>query len=354
VLPGGTREVRSRPPRSWITKAGAWLDRAAFKPASLPDDLVTLIALAPPIIAGLVIFRSVAAEMLAIAAVTGLIGVAVAHWLWRHQMPHPGAGPLIAALFGVALVGTGASFATTAEVATLAVVLEVLRGRFLPAVRAQAGLLAWAMVALVTRGAVSAYVNPANGQTFDDPIGLWYQFFSPGAAAVDPIKLYVGNVAGPAFATSLLAVAIGVAWLAYARRVSLVVLFGFFVGAVLAINTFHWDALFQLDSGPTWFVAGLILADRRLLPDSWAVRPTLGFAAGLFAVGLRRPAPGAWFGAHGLEVAFITIAVIQAVMAIIVVVYWSAAMGMERLRRERRLRQREANLRAVKTISRAS
>ena len=53
----------------------------------------------------------------------------------------------------------------------------------------------------------------------------------------------------------------------------------------MAIYTFHWDPLFQLDSGPTWFVAGLVLADRRLLPDSWAVRPTLGFAGGLFAVG---------------------------------------------------------------------
>ena len=70
---------------------------------------------------------------------------------------------------------------------------------------------------------------------------------------------------------------------------SIVLLFSFLIGSLVAIYTFRWDPLFQLDSGPTWFVAGLILADRRLLPDSWAVRPTLGFAAGLFAVGLRRP-----------------------------------------------------------------
>ena len=313
-----------------------------------------MVALAPPIAAGLVIFKLPAAEMLAIAMVAGLAGVAVAHWLWRHHMPHPGAGPLLASLVGVALVGAGTSLIVAAEVAVVAVALEVLRARFLPAVRAQAGLLAWAVVALVTRGGPSVYVNPANGQPFGDPIGLWYQFFSPGAAAVDPVRLYVGNVAGPVFATSLLGVAVGVAWLAYARRVSLVVLFGFFVGALLAINTFRWDALFQLDSGPTWFVAGLILADRRLLPDSWAVRPALGFAAGLFAVGLRRPAAGAWFGAHGIEVAFVTIAVIQAVMVVVGVAYWSTSMALERWRRTRRLRQREANLRVVKTASRAS
>jgi hypothetical protein len=37
-------------------EAGKALDRAAFRPASLPDDLVTAIAL-PPIVAGLIIFR---------------------------------------------------------------------------------------------------------------------------------------------------------------------------------------------------------------------------------------------------------------------------------------------------------
>ena len=71
----------------------------------------------------------------------------------------------------------------------------------------------------------------------------------------------------------------------------------------------------------------------------------------LFAVGLRRPDPGAWFGAHGIEVAFFVIATIQAVMAVVVIAYWYASVAMERWRRTRRLRQREANLRAVKTIS---
>src|SRR5205814_10234890 len=143
-------------------------------------------------------------------------------------------------------------------------------------------------------------------------LATWYQFFSPASAPIDPVRLYVGNIPGPVFATSLLAIAIGVAWLAYARRVSLVVLIGFMVGSLVAIYSLHWDPLFQLDSGPTWFVAALILADRRLLPDAWALRPALGFAAGLFAVGLRRPPQGTWFGNHGLDVAFSPVATIQA------------------------------------------
>ena len=329
-----------------LAKAGAWLDRAAFKPATLPDDLITAIALCPAVIAGLVLFHTAAFEMLGIALVAGAVGVGVAHLAWRRHRPRPGAGALLAAIVGVALVGAGASVIVTAEVAVLAVILEVLRARYIPVIRAQAGLLAYAAIAVVTRGGPFAYINPANGKPFGDPIGTWYHFFSPASAPIDPIRLYVGNVPGPVFATSLLGVAVGIAWLAYARRVSLVVLCAFLIGAFVAINTFHWDPLFQLDSGPTWFVAGLLLADRRLLPESWAVRPLLGFAAGLFAVGLRRQG-------YGIEAALLTVAAVQAVMAVLVIVLWAMSVTLERWKRDRRLRQREANLRAIKTVQRA-
>jgi NQR2, RnfD, RnfE family len=354
VLSGGARELKARWPRSWIVKAGNGLDRAAFKPSTLPDDLVTAIALLPPVAAGLIIFRLAAVQILVIAIAAGLVGLIAARLIWRGHPTRPGLNILLAPVFGIALVGSGASLLIPIEISVLAVVLEVLRTRYMPAIRAQVGLLAYAVIALATRGAAAAYVNPADGKPFGDPIGTWYLFFTPASAPIDPVRLYVGNVPGPVFATSLLAVAVGIAWLAYARRVSIVLLFSFLVGSLVAIYTFHWDPLFQLDSGPTWFVAGLVLADRRLLPDSWAVRPTIGFAAGLFAVGLRRPEHGAWFGAHGLEVAFFVVATIQAVMAVVVIAYWSASMSMERLRRTRRLRQREANLRVVKTITRTS
>ena len=329
-----------------LAKAAAWLDRAAFKPATLPDDVVTAIGLCPAVIAGLVLFHVAAFEMLGIALVIGGVGVVVAHLAWRHHLPRPGSGALLSAVFGVALVGAGASTIVTAEVAVLAVILEVLRARYAPVIRAQAGLIAYAAVALATRGAPFTYINPANGKVFSDPIGTWYHFFSPASAPIDPIRLYVGNVPGPVFATSLLAVAVGVAWMAYARRVSLAVLCAFLIGALVAINTFHWDVVFQLDNGPTWFVAGLLLADRRLLPESWAVRPLLGFAAGLFAVGLRRQG-------YGIEAALFTVATVQALMAVLVIVMWSISVTLERWKRDRRLRQREANLRTIKTVQRA-
>ena len=330
-----------------LARLGAWLDRAAFKPASLPDDLVTGLALLPAVVAGIVIFKVPAAQMLGVALAAGSIGVLIGYWFFRRQFRSSVATPLLAAVFGVALIGAGAGLVVAAETAVLAVVLEVLRVRYMPAIRAQSGLLAYAAVALLTRGRPFAYVNPANGAPFGDPIATWYRFFSPASAPIDPIRLYVGNVPGPVFATSLLAVAVGVAWLAYSRRVSLVVLVAFAAGAGLAIYTFRWDALFQLDSGPTWFVAGLLLADRRLLPDSWSIRPVLGFAGGLFAVGLRH-------NGLGIEAAFFTVAAVQAIMAVLVIAYWAGSMLFERWKRTRRLRQREANLRVVKPISRAS
>jgi Na+-transporting NADH:ubiquinone oxidoreductase subunit NqrB len=323
------------------------VDRAAFRPSTLPDDLVIGLALLPPIVAGLVIFKAPAVEILGIAVAAGVAGIVVSQLLWRHQRPRSGAGPLIAALFGVALVGVGASVVLVAEIAALAVVLEVLRARYIPAIRAQAGLIAFAAVTLISRKATLIYFDPHGGDNTRDPIATWDQLFHQSAWVPSPIKLYVGDVAGPVFATSLLAVAVGVAWLAYARRASLAVLVSFLVGALVAIFYFKWDVLFQLDSGPTWFVAGLVLANRRYLPESWALRPMLGFAVGLFAVGLRK-------SSYGIEAAYFSVATLQAVMAVIVLVYWAASVWRERWKRTRRLRQREANLRVVKTISRAS
>ncbi|MDQ6880058.1 MAG: RnfABCDGE type electron transport complex subunit D [Candidatus Dormibacteraeota bacterium] len=323
-----------------LARPAAWLDRAAFNPASLPDDLITGIALAPTVAAGLVIFKFPAVEMLGIAVASGIAGQLASRWIWRREVPRPQPSAVIAAIVGVALVGTGAALLTSIEIAAAAVILEVLRARFIPAIRAQVGLLAFAVIALITRGAPLAYVNPASGRLFPDPIALWY--VQPSLpSSYDPVTLYVGNVAGPVFATSMLAVCIGIAWLAYARRLSFVVAVGFLAGAVVAIAAYHWDYVTHLDSGPTWFVGGLLLADRRNLPGSWAIRPVMGLSGGLLATGLR-------VRGYGIEAAFLTVAGVQAVMAVFVVLLWAASLGTERLHRNRRLRQRDAQLRVVK------
>jgi NQR2, RnfD, RnfE family len=328
-------------PKAWLHSGAAWLDRAAFSPASLPDDLISGIALAPMVAAGVILFRLPALEMLLVALGTGVAGSLFTRFVWRHDIPRPQPSPLIAALVGVALVGPGSSLGISIAIAAAAVILELLRARYIPAIRAQTGLLAFAGLALVSGGAPLVYINPASHRSFfPDPIALWFSQPSlPGS--YDAITLYVGNVAGPVFATSLLAVGIGIAWLAYARRLSFAVAIAFLVGAGFAIVAYHWDYVVHLDSGPTWFVA-MLLADKRYLAPSWTLRPVLGFSAGLLSVALR-------VRGYGIEAAFLTAAGVQAVMAVLVVVLWAASFGSERMQRNRRLREREAHLRIVKT-----
>ena len=302
------------------------------------------VALTPPVVAGLVIFKLPAVEMLAIALIAGIAAQLISRLLWRGLIPKPETSPIIAAVMGVALVGAGAPLLISAEVVVLAVVLEVLRARYTPAVHAQPGLIAWAVVTLATRGGTLAWVNPNGGNPLE-PFAIWH-LFPPGAAPVDPIRLYVGNDPGPVFATSLMAVAVGIAWLTYARRLSPVVALCFLLGALLPIALFHWDFLFHLDSGPMWFVGGLILSDRRSLPTSWALRPLLGFLAGAFSVALRSPQ----LGSRGLEVALFTVAATQALVALVVVAIWGIKSTTQRRERARLLRRRDEQLRAINHV----
>ncbi len=317
-----------------------WLDRVAFSPDTLPDDLVIGLALTPTVIAGLIFFKLAALEMLVVALFFGAAAQLVCRFLFRKYIPKPEASPVIAALIGVALVGPGATLLISVEVALLAVILEGLRARYTPAVHAQPGLIAYALVAIATRGAPFVYVNPANGKPFADPIAIWAKFFGPGAAPIDPIRLYVGNVPGPVFATSVMAVLIGVAWLAYAKRLSPVVTLGFLLGAIVPAAIYHWDFLFQLDSGPLWFVGALVLSDRRLLPGSWAMRPIIGFTAGLLSLGLRSRG-------YGVEAAIFVVAALQALIGLVVVLVWTISGTSKRRERGRLLRKRDEQLRAT-------
>ena len=296
--------------------------------------------------------------MLAVAITVGLVGQLLSLGVWREHNPRPQASPLIAAIIGVALIGPGAPLVTTASVAIAAVILELLRARLVPSVRAQAGLIAFALVTVITMSRLSggaihfvtsatgAYLNPSTMKPFADPVGIWLAYFGGPAAPIDPIRLYVGNVAGPVFATSLLAIAISLVWLWYARRLSLVVVIGVLVGALIPISVYHWDALFQLDSGPLWFVGALLLADRRSLPDSWAVRPLMGLAAGLISVSLRSRG-------FGLEATLLTVAALQATFAVIVIAMSLASAARAGWTRSRRIRRRRAQLRVVEGVSKA-
>ena len=257
--------------------------RLAVAPETAPPAVIAGIALAGPVAAGIVFFRTAALEMLAIALVAGGADHLVARLLKQPVQ----VTPILPAVVGVAMVGTGASLVWSAAVAVLAVVLDLGRTRLTPTARVQVGLVAYAIVLLVSRGAPAAYVSPGSGAAMAEPIRLWLDYYGGGQAPIDSVRLYVGNVAGPVFATSVLAVAIGAAWLWYSGRLSILVVLTFLAGTLVPITVYHWSAAFQLDSGPLWFAAALVLADRRTLPTSTVGRPLLGLAAGLVAMGAR-------------------------------------------------------------------
>jgi hypothetical protein len=285
---------------------------AVFEPETLPPGLVVAIAVTPSVLAGLVFFKVLAVEALTLAlAIGGLLQVLA----WRLRLGS-GIAPLVATVIAVALLGPAAPPAWIGVAAALGGALELARRRWLPSLRMEAGLVAAVAVFLASRGLTAAYLNPGGLKPLAEPIRLWSAYYGGAAAPIDPVRLYVGNVPGPMFATSLVAVVIGAAWLWYAHRLSLAVLLGFGAGAAIPIALWHWNPGYQLDSGPAWFVIALLLADRAYLPDSRASRPLLGFAAGIAGVGVRRQG-------FGIEAVFAAVTGLQLAVAAVEGAEWA-------------------------------
>jgi hypothetical protein len=114
-----------------------------------------------------------------------------------------------------------------------------------------------------------------------------------------------------------MAVIIASAWMWYSRRLSLVVLLGFVLGALVPIRLLGWNASFQLESAPVWFAVALILADRQRLPAGLASRPLLGFTAGVVTMALR-------VRGFAVEGAFLTVAGLQLTVSVVEGLGWTA------------------------------
>ena len=278
------------------------LEKAAFKPTELPPAAAIAIAIAPSVVMGLVFFKVAALIMLALAVGAG----SLAHLGARLAKLPLGTSPILPAVVGVAVVGPATPLQWVLLVAVGGAVLELARARWLPQARIQTGLVAFAAIFLATGGVTAAYLNPNGLKPLVEPIRFWQQY--GGSSAFDPIRLYVGNVPGPVFTTSLMAVLVGAAWLWYAGRLSPGVAVTFAIGALLPVALLRWNLAFQLESGPSWFAVLLVLADRRYLPPSGASRPLLGLAAGVGGVALRSKG-------YGVEAIFLVVAALQVAVA---------------------------------------
>jgi hypothetical protein len=325
-----------------LGKTGA-IDRALFKPDTLPPSAVLSLAVLPPVVAGLILFRLAAGEMLVLAIAVG----GIAHLAARLIRQRLDVSPVVPAVVAVGLIGPGASTAWALGMAAAAATLELARVRIAPRFRIHAGLLAYSALYLLGRGGPAAYLKPASAQPFPEPVALWQRFYEAGASPIELVTLYVGNVAGPVFATSLLAVVVGAAWLWYARRLRLGVVIAFALGACIPITLMRWNFGYQLDSGPLWFVVALAFADRSQLPRGVAARTLMGFAAGVVVLAVR--ARG-----FAIEAAPLAIVGLQIVVAIVEGVGWLAAERDLVRERSRRLRERASQIRFLNPLQRGS
>ncbi len=308
----------------------ARFEKGIFQPETLSEDGVVAIALIPPVAMGLLFFRGYAAAALGVALA---VGAALQLLAWRLRL-RAGVAPLVAAVFAVALLGPATPVNWFVIGAALAGGLEVARRRWTPRLQFQPGVLVPAAILFAAPDLRAAYLNPGRLRPLAEPVRLWWQYAGGSAAPIDPERLYIGNVPGPLFATSVLAVAVGAAWLWYARRLSPAVVLGFAVGAALPILMLHWSPSYQLDSGPAWFAVALILADRRLLPGWAASRLLLGFAAGVAGVGLRSRG-------FGIEAAYLAVAGLQVTVSAVEGIDWFFARR-RRLAREEGVRTHPA------------
>ncbi|MDQ6898316.1 MAG: RnfABCDGE type electron transport complex subunit D [Candidatus Dormibacteraeota bacterium] len=277
-----------------------------LKPQTAPDTYVFALALLPSIVGGILLFKEPAVLLLGLAVGVGCIAQIPVLFLKRFA----GGAPLLSAVVATALVGPNTPLLLVAGLASAAAAAELLRARFLPSLRFQVGLAAYAAVVIATQGAPAAYLRPDLATPAPEPIRLWLEFYGGRKMPIDITRLYLGNVAGPVFATSLLAQVLGAAWLWYARRLSLVAVLGSLIAGTAVTLAFGWAPGYQLVSGPLWFGLALLLGDRLNLPRNQLLQLLAGLLGGGAALAVRSRG-------YAIEGSLVAVAAVQLASAVV-------------------------------------
>jgi len=152
------------------------------------------------------------------------------------------------------------------------------------------------------------HLSPIDLRHLEEPIQLWRHF----QLAVDPLRLYTGNVAGPLGATSMMTATFAVLLLAYARRASWHYILGFFAPIAIITAITRRPLTVYLLSGPALVFAGLLGGDMGRLPRSRWWRTGGGIAAGTVAALLLFSGLGWQAFGSGVTVAALGLALLQA------------------------------------------
>ena len=247
-------------------------------------------------LAGLYFFRMAAAQTLA-ASVAGALLVLLVLYVGLHRVglrlfsriwPGPSEA-LSTALLVACLCPPGLPPALVAGLGAAAVLAEGLQRRVLPPLALSGVLLAWGVAWLWWARTGLPLLAPGTLRSLGEPILLWTTY----QIAVDPLRLYAGNVAGALGATSFGLAAIGVLVLGYTRRVSWLFLAGFYAPPLAALLVTRRPLTVYLLCAQALVLGGIVAAEVRRLPRAWPWRLAGGIVAGAISAALLLQGRGA-------------------------------------------------------------
>jgi len=288
------------------------------QPEQLTYDLAYALALLPLVIAGIIFFLQQALLLFALSFLAGIVCL-LAIQLARLTFGLPAwigfkaSHPLVASVLIACFFSPRTPAWVAATMVILFIVIDTLLWPQLQRVMLHPALVIFGLLFLIDRQLGIGFVNPFDGRHLDDPLLLWYKL----QIVIDPVKLYVGNVPGPIGVTSAAAVLLGLIYLWYTRKVSLGLIAGFLGGVAVVALAIRADLGFQLASGPSLFVAGYVVADRRrvLLDERFAF--LFGVAAGVATMILRWYGQGLQAAWEGLLLASVVVTLVLRVQALL-------------------------------------
>jgi hypothetical protein len=239
--------------------------------------------------AAVLFFRELALEALGAALGGGLL-VLVALYLGFHQLGirvvdrvWPGVSRALATALIVGCVcPPGLPLPLVAALGSAAVLIEGVQRRLVVPLALGGVLLAWPVAWLWHASAGQPLLAPFQLKPLDEPIMLWTRF----QLAVDPVRLYTGNVAGALGGTSFGLAALAFLVLAYARRSSWIYLLAFYMPPLAALVATRQPLTVYLLSGEAMLLAGVVAAELRKLPRAWQWHVGSGAVAGAISATL--------------------------------------------------------------------
>ena len=302
--------ARSAGPELIIGRVRARLVNFLEQPELADEGLLRLVSAMLLAAGGLFFFRVRAVPVLVACLVGGAVILAVL-WAGFHRlgvrqvgsyMLSPARG-MATALLVFCLMPPGIPLVLAALLAALAVGIEAVERKALVPLALSGVTAAWLLAWTWQARSGAPFIAPFDFHALDEPVALWVKF----QAAIDPVRMYAGQVAGPLGATSVGLAAIATLLVSYARGVSWHVVLAFYAPVLVVALVGHLAMNVYLLNAPALVFVGLVAADARRLPRTVAWRVITGLVGGAIAAVLLLAGSG--YQAFGIGVAVSTLLV---------------------------------------------